>query len=49
MKTPQFAGLGVTTLVVLGVDLPVDWLCALAVFCGALATYVATYFLKAPR
>ena len=49
MKTPQFAGLGVTTLVVLGVDLPLDWLCALAVFCGALATYVATYFLKAPR
>ena len=49
MKTPQFAGLGVTTLVVLGVDLPVDWLCATAVFCGALTTYVATYVLKARR
>jgi hypothetical protein len=49
MKTPQFAGLGVTTLIVLGVDLPVDWLCAMAVFCGALATYVASHLLKAPR
>ena len=49
MKTPQFAGLGVTALVVLGVDLPLDWLCALAVFCGALATYVASCFLKTSR
>ena len=49
MRTPQFAGLGVTALVVLGVDLPVDWLCATAVFCGALTTYLMTYALKGPR
>ena len=39
MQLPHLVGLGVTTAVVLAVDLPVDWLCALAVFCGALATY----------
>jgi len=45
----QIVGLGVTTAVVVGVDLPVDWLCSLAVFCGALATYVTTFVLKARR
>jgi hypothetical protein len=49
MKTPQLAGLGVTALVVLGVDLPIDWLCALAVFCGGVTTYVATLVLRERR
>jgi hypothetical protein len=49
MQTAQFAGLGVTTAVVLAVDLPLDWLCALAVLCGALATYGFTFLLKAKR
>lgn len=39
MRTPQFAGLGVTTAVVLGVDLPIDWLCFVAMMCGALTTF----------
>jgi hypothetical protein len=42
MKTPQFAGLGVTTLVVLGVDLPIDWLVLVAMICGGLTTYAVT-------
>jgi hypothetical protein len=49
MKTPQMAGMGVAVLIVLGVDLPIDWLCALAVFGGGVATYLASYFLKATR
>jgi hypothetical protein len=49
MRTPQFIGLGVTAAVVLGVDLPVDWSVALGVFCGALATYAATFFIKTQR
>jgi hypothetical protein len=40
MRTPQFAGLGVTAAVVLGVDLPIDWLVLLAMTCGGLATFV---------
>jgi hypothetical protein len=46
MKTPQFLGLGVTTAVVIGVDLPIDWLTALAVFCGGVATYGAALVMR---
>ena len=49
MRTPQFAGLGVTTAVIVGVDLPIDWLCPLAVLCGALATYAASFLWRSPR
>ena len=39
MSTPQFAGLGVTTAVVLSVELPIDWLCLLAMICGGLTIF----------
>ncbi|MCE9524201.1 MAG: hypothetical protein K8S25_17420 [Alphaproteobacteria bacterium] len=42
MQTPQFAGLGVTVLVVFAVDLPIDWLVLLATMCGGLTTFVFT-------
>lgn len=48
MRTPQFVGLGVTTLVMVGVDLPIDWLCPLAMLCGGLATFAVSLF-AAPR
>lgn len=40
MQMPQFAGLGVTALVVFAVDLPIDWLVVLATICGGLTTFV---------
>ena len=49
MQTPQFVGLGVTATVMLTVDLPVDWLCALSVFCGAVATFASARAMKARR
>ena len=49
MRVPQFVGLGVTTAVIVGVDLPVDWLCSLAVLCGALATFVVGYVMERRR
>jgi len=45
MRLPQLAGVSVTAAIVAGVDLPVDWLCALAVLCGGVATFVASALL----
>jgi ABC-type Fe3+-siderophore transport system permease subunit len=42
MLRPQFVGLGVTALVVVGVDLRIDWLMPLAVLAGGVATYAAS-------
>jgi len=49
MRTPQFVGLGVATVVTLGVDLPLDWLIPLAILCGGLATYAATFVMNDRR
>ena len=48
MRVPEFAGLGVTTAIVLTVDWPLDWLCALAVVCGAVATFAASSLWRVP-
>lgn len=42
MATPQFIGMGVTALVVIGVDLPIDWLVPLAMLAGGVATFLVT-------
>lgn len=39
MQLPQLAGFGVTTLVAVGIDLPVDWLVLVATSCGGLAMF----------
>ena len=39
MRLPQLAGLSVTTAVVFGVDLPIDWLVLLATICGGLTIF----------
>lgn len=47
MISPQFIGMGVTVAVVLGVDLPVDWLVPFAMLCGGVAIFVATLVQRA--
>jgi hypothetical protein len=42
MRVAQLAGIAVTAIVVLGVDLDVRWATMLGVFCGALTTYLVT-------
>ena len=42
MRMPQLTGIAVTAAITLGVELPPDWLFALAVFGGALTTYFVT-------
>ena len=42
---PQMFGLAVTTAMVVGVDMPIDWLCPLAMLAGGVATYAASFVL----
>jgi hypothetical protein len=42
MISPQFIGMGVTVLVVLGLDWPIDWLVPFAMLCGGVATLLVT-------
>lgn len=49
MRTPQFVGLGVAAVVTLSVDLPLDWLIPLAILCGGVATYAATFVMGERR
>ena len=42
---PQMVGLAVTTAMVVSVDLPIDWLCPLAMLCGGVATFAASFVL----
>lgn len=47
MVSPQFIGMGVTVVVVLGVDLPIDWLVPFAMLAGGFATLLATLVQRA--
>lgn len=43
---PQTIGLAVTTAMIVGVDMPIDWLCPLAMMCGGVATYGASVLFR---
>jgi hypothetical protein len=45
MRAPQIVGFGVTIAVVIGVDLPVDWLVIVAILAGGVATFAVSYAL----
>lgn len=49
MRLSQLVGIGVTAVVVFGVDLPIDWLVFLAMLCGAFATAVVEGMLRGRR
>lgn len=49
MQAPQLAGFAVTTAVVLGVDLPIDWLVFVATLAGGLAMFAVAHALKGKR
>jgi hypothetical protein len=49
MQAPQIAGFATTIAVVMAVDLPLDWLIAVAMLSGGLATFAVTYFLHRRR
>ena len=49
MRLPQVLGLAVTTAVMVGVEMPIDWLCPLAMLCGGAATYAASFVLPRQR
>jgi Na+-transporting NADH:ubiquinone oxidoreductase subunit NqrE len=49
MRVSQMAGIGVTAIVVFGVDLPIDWLVFLAMLCGAFAMALVEGMLRDRR
>jgi Na+-transporting NADH:ubiquinone oxidoreductase subunit NqrE len=49
MRVSQLAGIGVTAIVVFGVDLPIDWLVFLAMLCGAFAMALVESMLRDRR
>jgi hypothetical protein len=49
MRLSQLAGIGVTTIVVFGVDLPMDWLVFVAMLCGAFAMALVEGMLRDRR
>lgn len=49
MQLPQLAGFAVTTLVVIGIDLPVDWLVLVAMSSGGLAMFAVACALGPKR
>jgi hypothetical protein len=49
MRLSQLAGIGVTAIVVFGVDLPIDWLVLVAMLCGAFAMALVEGLLRERR
>jgi hypothetical protein len=49
VRLSQLVGLGVTALVVFGVDLPIDWLVLVAMLCGAFAMALVETALRERR
>ena len=49
MPLSHLAGLGVTAVVVFGVDLPIDWLVLLAMLCGAFVAALVEGMLRERR
>jgi len=49
MQAPQLAGFAVTVAVVLGVDLPIDWLVFVATLAGGLAMFAVAHVLNSRR
>jgi hypothetical protein len=49
MRAPQIAGFGVTVAVVIGSDLPIDWLVLVATLSGGFAAFAVVLAMRPRR